>query len=105
VTAVSAHPEGVRVQLDAGGHSIDAIQRAAYRLCDRLSVEVTSNGDNWSCLVTSVDGCGPDPIDVADFRVEVIDQVLRERIRDSTEQTRNMILSLAFSGLVDQAPE
>ena len=34
---------------------------------------------------------------VADFRNEVLDQVLRARIRTETEEVRNLILSLAFS--------
>jgi His-Xaa-Ser system protein HxsD len=40
---------------------------------------------------------------LADFRNEVVDQALRERIRDETQETRNLILALAFShtGLVD----
>jgi His-Xaa-Ser system protein HxsD len=34
---------------------------------------------------------------LADFRNEVLDQVLRERIRDETQDTRNLILAAAFS--------
>jgi His-Xaa-Ser system protein HxsD len=40
---------------------------------------------------------------VADFRNEVLDQVLRERIRAETSDIRNLVLALAFSrtGLAD----
>ena len=42
---------------------------------------------------------------VAEFRNEVLDQVLRERIRIETQEARNLILAVAFSGtgLVDGA--
>ena len=47
---------------------------------------------------------------LAEFRNEVLDQTLRERIRGETQEVRNLILALAFSntGLVEdpetQAP-
>lgn len=86
------------------GHSVDAIQRAAYRLADRLSLELTAVPDAYRCklhLVTENDADANAL--VADFRTEVLDQVLRERIRAETQETRNLILSVAFSGtgLVD----
>ena len=39
---------------------------------------------------------------MAEFQNEVLDQVLRERIRNETKEVRNLILALAFSntGLV-----
>ena len=92
----------VDVHFDASTHSADAIQRAAYRLCDRLSVEVTRDGANWLCAVYLADGSLAGPEAVADLRIEVTDQVLRERIRKDTEDTRNIILASAFAGLVKQ---
>jgi len=43
------------------------------------------------------DGPEPDANAVADFRTEVLDQALRERIRKETEGVRNLILAKAFS--------
>jgi His-Xaa-Ser system protein HxsD len=92
-----------RLSFDNAGHSIDAVQRAAYRLSDRLSCEV-SEGDGVIDVVLHIadNEDNPDGI-LADFRNEVLDQVLRERIRDETAEVRNLVLAAAFSktGLAD----
>ncbi len=82
--------------------SVDAIQRAAYRFSDRFSCELIPGGDEHLCRLTPVgDHTAEDHI--ADFRTEVLDQALRERIRAETEPIRTMILAHAFSktGVVD----
>lgn len=85
----------VEILLDVTAYSADAIQRAAYRFVDRFSFELEREGENFHCAL-----CFPDDLDpetVAAFRTEVLDEVLRERIRAETEGVRNLILSLAFS--------
>jgi His-Xaa-Ser system protein HxsD len=86
------------VSLDATAYSADAIQRAAYRFCDRLSLELTTAGGTFRCVVR-VETDDDDIADatVGDFTNEVLDQTLRERIRTETEEVRNLILALAFS--------
>ena len=80
-------------------YSADAIQRAAYRLSDRLSLELAADEAVYRCTVTlSVEGDQAADALLAEFRNEVLDQVLRERIRLETEESRNLILALAFSG-------
>jgi len=92
----------VELTFDAAGHSVDAIQRAAYRFSDRVSCEVVSGETEHRCILTAVGDVDP-CAQVADFRTEVLDQVLRERIRAETEPIRTMILAQAFSktGVVD----
>jgi His-Xaa-Ser system protein HxsD len=86
------------------GHSVDAIERAAYRLSDRLCLELSNEDDFHVCRLHTA---GEAEVDadalVAEFRNEVLDQVLRERIRNETQEARNLILAVAFSGtgLVD----
>jgi His-Xaa-Ser system protein HxsD len=82
---------------DAEATSIDAIQRACYRCSDRVQVEVRRQHGEHRCEVWAVDGSDPQPADLAFFRAEVNDHVLRERIRAQTEGTRNVLLALAFS--------
>lgn len=86
------------VRFDRENHTADAIQRAAYRLSDRLALELVTEPETFRCHVTFLSD-DEDLVDrsLHDFRNEVLDQVLRERIRDETESTRNVILSLAFS--------
>jgi His-Xaa-Ser system protein HxsD len=88
---------------DATAYSVDAIQRAMYRLSDRLSGDVRgSNGINICVLQLEATDKSEAELLVAEFRKEVLDQTLRERIRNETQEVRNLILALAFSntGLV-----
>ena len=96
-------PASAELTFDAANHSADAIQRAAYRFSDRVSCELMSGEVEHCCALTAVGDIDIDGTLVADFRTEVLDQVLRERIRAETEPIRTMILAQAFSktGLVD----
>jgi len=83
----------------AEGYSLDAIQRAAYRLIDRIDVSIDRTGDVYRCVLRQR---ADDPVDeelIAEFRAEVLDQVLRERVRAETAEARNVVLALAFSQL------
>lgn len=88
----------LEVRFDAEAHSADAIQRAAYKFSDRLSLDLRCEPSEFLCSLTLTDESAQDAdAIVADFRTEVLDQVLRERIRQETEGVRNLILSIAFS--------
>ncbi len=85
------------VSFDRSGHSLDAVQRAAYRLSDRMSCDVSESPTAIEVtLHVSKDSEDPDSV-LADFRNEVLDQVLRERIRAETTDVRNLVLAAAFS--------
>lgn len=91
------------MSFDRAGHSVDAIQRAAYRFSDRLSCEIAVTEGSVEVRATLLDEGADADLLVADFRNEVLDQVLRERIRAETGDVRNLILAVAFSrtGLTD----
>lgn len=89
-------PPPLELSFDAATHSADAIQRAAYRFADRFSCELISGEAEHRCLLTAVGAADPEAL-APDFRSEVLDQVLRERIRAETEPIRTMILAHAFS--------
>lgn len=80
---------------DAESHSADAIQRAGYKFADRFAIELRRDSTEFCCRVFPI-GEIDDSV-IADFRNEVLDQVLRERIRNETADVRNLILALAFS--------
>lgn len=90
-----AEPAAVRFAREF--YSADAVQRAAYRLSDRMSCELQSEPDAYVCIVHP--GPGEDELDrlIADFRNEVLDYTLRERIREETRDVRTVILALAFT--------
>lgn len=83
------------VEFDPAAVTIDAVQRAAYRMSDRLSIDVRA-GEVIECTVHIPAGSQVDEL-LAEFRNEVLDQVLRERIRQETAEARNLILAVAFS--------
>lgn len=97
----------VELRFDAASHSADAIQRAAYRFTNRCSLDLKRDGEEFICLLHVPDERDADDLLAHDFRIEVLDQVLRERIRLETEAARNVILSLAFSqtGLTGEQAE
>lgn len=87
-------------ELTFGGdaHTADAIQRAAYRLSDRLTLDLRTERGDFHCALQIADQPESElELLLADFRREVLDQVLRERIRGETEGVRNVILAFAFS--------
>jgi His-Xaa-Ser system protein HxsD len=84
------------ISFDRSGHSLDAVQRAAYRLSDRLSCDVSENAEAIEVMLHTAGDNDPDAV-LTDFRNEVLDQVLRERIRAETADVRNLVLAAAFS--------
>jgi His-Xaa-Ser system protein HxsD len=91
------------LSFERSGHSLDAVQRAAYRFSDRLSCDIAEGPATIDVRVHIAEGTDEPGEILADFRNEVLDQVLRERIRNETGDVRNLVLALAFSktGLID----
>lgn len=91
------------LRFDGAAYSLDALQRAAYRLAASAASEFRVEGSD---LVCSLYPAG-DEVDAAalayEMRTLALDEVLRERIRTETAAVRNTILALAFSrtGLTD----
>lgn len=86
------------VRFDADSCSADAIQRAAYKFSGRLALDLRHVDDAFLCSLAVVEEVEDEGAALlAEFRTEVLDQVLRERIRLETAGVRNLILALAFS--------
>jgi His-Xaa-Ser system protein HxsD len=92
-----------KLSFDRAGYSLDAIQRAAYRFSDRLSCDISDGAETIEVSLHIADNVEEPEAVLADFRNEVLDQVLRERIRAETGDVRNLVLALAFSktGLIE----
>jgi len=85
------------IHFDRAGHSLDAVQRAAYRFSDRMSCDIGASAETIDVGLHIADDQGDVDALVASFRNEVLDQALRERIRAETADVRNLVLALAFS--------
>ena len=92
-----------QLTFESSAHSVDAIQRAAYKFSDRLSCDLATQNGSVLCTLHLPDETEDVATTLSDFRNEVLDQTLRERIRGETAEVRNLILALAFSktGLTD----
>jgi His-Xaa-Ser system protein HxsD len=73
------------------------VQRAVYRLSDRISCDITETSKAIEVTVHIPGEDKDSEAILADLRNEVLDQVLRERIRSETEDVRKLILAMAFS--------
>ncbi len=91
------------LSFDRAAYSLDAVQRATYRFSDRLSCDISEEPETIEVTVHLAEGASEQETVLANFRNEVLDQVLRERIRAETGDVRNLVLALAFSktGLID----
>lgn len=78
---------------------VEAIKRAAYRFSDRVSIEITDAQPGTQCRLRALNPSASAnlPMLAEEFRNEVLDQDLRQKIAAETEGYRNLILSLAFS--------
>ena len=92
------------VRFSREAFELEAIKRAAYRLSNRLVVDIRTEESEFVCHIVAPDRSDAETkVLVNDFRSEVLDQDLRLRIAKETEPYRNLILSLAFSktGIVE----
>lgn len=76
--------------------SIEAIQKAAYRLNQVLSISVKDEGENHSVSLSLLkDGDINHYANV--FKKHLNDEELRIKLKKETEHERNLILGIAFS--------
>jgi His-Xaa-Ser system protein HxsD len=81
--------------------SVSAIKQAAYKLSDRVRVDIDPSEAGIDCRLYPLKPVGPEALSIleSDFRIEVLDYDLREKIALETEPLRNLILSVAFSNI------
>lgn len=88
----------IRLELDVALYSLEAVQKAAYRFIDRLTVLISKGSETVICEIDFINGTTLAPDDIlADFKRELLDQQLRAQIKRETEPVRNLVLAYAFS--------
>ena len=98
----------ISVNFDSQVFSLMAVKKAAYKYIDTFSADISIKDDEIRCLLNftsprSDESCARL---VDDFKKEVLDQDLREKLKAETEPVRNLILAHTFSktGLVSNEP-
>ena len=88
----------MKLEIDEQIYCLEAVQKAAYRFIDRLTILITNADGKLICEVSAVEGFQEQfEANIANFKRELLDQQLRKKIKDETEPARNLILAYAFS--------
>jgi len=87
------------VIFDERVYSVVTLQKAAYRFINYFACNFSLSEHQIQCEIESTGNMTPEAFNakVHDFKKEVLDQHLREKIKAETDDIRNLILSVAFS--------
>ncbi len=95
----------LRLELDPSVYSTEAVQKAAYRRMNSLTVDVRTDEGLLLCSLQSCQGVDDEAFALAveEFRKDILDEQLRLKLKAETADVRNLILGLVFSrtGLVN----
>lgn len=87
------------IEFDSAIFTVDALKKAALTVVAHAVIDIRKSGANWVCSIEFLKAkdrlAAREFID--NFRIEVLDQDLRERIASETHAVRNLVLGLAFS--------
>lgn len=92
-------PKSLAATFDSKVFPMMAIKKAAYKYLQAFSADITMQGEQIHCQITFSSPVSEEEGGrlVEDFKKEVLDQDLRERLKAETEAVRNVILAHAFS--------
>ncbi|WP_341522550.1 His-Xaa-Ser system protein HxsD [Pseudomonas sp. G.S.17] len=87
-------------------YDAQVLQKAAYRSINALTVDITPNGGQFVCVLSSNTGVDEQSflLAVQEFKKDALDYQLRHRLAVETQPIKNLILGLAFSktGLISE---
>lgn len=91
--------EPLLLNFDEQVYSVETVQKACYRSTNAFVADISVNEGKVSCIITPVIGATEVGFAYAiqEFKKDVLDQHLRQKIKAETEDVRNLILGLAFS--------
>ncbi len=95
----TASVDGVfELRFPQSAFSVVALQKAALKYSDQLSVQWQDSGTEWVCRLCRTPTADTELSTLAQwFSTEVLDQQLRDRIANETATERNLILAHTFS--------
>ena len=87
-------------------YDAQVLQKAAYRSINFLTVDITPEGGQFVCALSSNIGVDEQSFlsAVQEFKKDALDYQLRHRLAVETQPIKNLILGLAFSktGLISE---
>jgi His-Xaa-Ser system protein HxsD len=91
--------EQLKLEFDIQVYSIEAAQKAAYRLLNYFTIDIQLKANLIICTLISNHGITKESFDFAvqEFRKNILDEELRIKIKKETEPIRNLVLGVAFS--------
>lgn len=92
-------PRNVEVLYDRSLYTAEVIQKAAYRSLNKLTLNLKVVDSNFVCELQSNIKISDEAFELAveEFKKDVLDYLLRDKIKKESEPLRNLILSIAFS--------
>jgi len=89
----------ITVKFDSRVLTLTAIKKAAYKYLDSFVCDIRILDNEMRCLLSFTTSISKETCAqlVDDFKKEVLDQDLREKLKAETEPVRNLILAHAFS--------
>jgi His-Xaa-Ser system protein HxsD len=89
----------ITIGFDTRVFALEVVKKAAYKYLDTFSADFELNGPLLNCALSFNESVSDEAaMKLADeFKKEVLDQDLRERIKAETAPIRNLILAHAFS--------
>ncbi len=92
-------PPDHTIRFDQNVFDLLAIKKAAYRYLDEFAVNIVLEGPQIICSLRFPSSTDPERAAylLNEFRKEVLNQDLRERVKVETEPIRRLILAHAFS--------
>ena len=88
-----------KIELDSKVCSIESAQKAAYRSINHFTIDIKLKDSQLICLLTANSGISDEGFNhaVQEFRKNILDEELRQKLKKETEPVRNLILGIAFS--------
>jgi His-Xaa-Ser system protein HxsD len=84
--------------------TLDALREAAYRIMDMASCQIEAMPESYRCRLTPKRETTASEGDIRSRFLDLVtDENLREKISKETERTRDLIMALAFGGLVSDS--
>ena len=99
--------EAVSISFASSIYDAEAIQKAAYKSINFITVDIQPVSEIIQCSLTPNIGVSDAQFyhSVEEFKKEVLDQQLRLKLKAETEPVRNLILGIAFSNTGLQGSE